>query len=301
VNGQVMNHLSIHMWAKDIADRMECLLDMLLSIPDDDPLGFYDAMRYAILDGGKRLRPMLCYAAAEAVGASRADADAAACAVELVHAYSLVHDDMPMMDNDVLRRGKPTVHVKFDEATALLVGDALQSLAFDVLVNSPLAPQKVVAQMRALSKSIGIKGMVGGQVMDLQNCHRQLTLDELEKLHGAKTGALIRAAVVTGGLCNASEGSEMVLALEKYAFYLGLAFQIVDDILDVTSDTAVLGKTPGKDAQQNKTTYVSLLGLDEAKAVAEMTRQKAVAALSPFGEHSWRLEQLSELLVNRES
>ncbi|MBK5052302.1 polyprenyl synthetase family protein [Burkholderia sp. R-70006] len=296
-----MNHLSIRMWAKDIADRMECLLDTLLSIPDDDPIGFYDAMRYSVLDGGKRLRPMLCYAAAEAVGASRADADAAACAVELVHAYSLVHDDMPMMDNDVLRRGKPTVHVKFDEATALLVGDALQSLAFDALASSSLAPQKVVAQTRVLSKAIGAKGMVGGQVLDLQNCHRRLALDELEKLHSMKTGALIRAAVLTGGLCNAPEGSEKILALEKYAFYLGLAFQIVDDILDVTSDSAVLGKTPGKDAEQNKATYVSLLGLDGAKDVAEMTRQKAVSALSPFGEQSWRLEQLTELLVNRES
>lgn len=296
-----MNHLSIRMWAKDIADRMECLLDMLLSIPDDDPIGFYDAMRYSVLDGGKRLRPMLCYAAAEAVGASRADADAAACAVELVHAYSLVHDDMPMMDNDVLRRGKPTVHVKFDEATALLVGDALQSLAFDALASSPLAPQKVVAQTRALSKAIGVKGMVGGQVMDLQNCHRRLTLGELERLHGMKTGALIRAAVVTGGLCNASEGSEQIHALEKYAAYLGLAFQIVDDILDVTSDAAALGKTPGKDAQLNKATYVSLLGFDEARDVAEMTRQKAVAALSAFGGRSWRLEQLAELLVNRKS
>jgi len=296
-----MNRPSIQIWAKDIADRMECLLDTLLSIPDDDPIGLYDAMRYSVLDGGKRLRPMLCYAAAEAVGATRADADAAACAVELVHAYSLVHDDMPMMDNDVVRRGKATVHVKFDDATALLVGDALQSLAFDALAFSRLPAANVIAQMRVFAKAIGVRGMVGGQALDLQNCHRGLTLDELEKLHGMKTGALICAAVVTGALCNASEGSDKILALEKYAGYLGLAFQIVDDILDVTSDSAVLGKTPGKDAKLNKATYASLLGIEDARALAEMTRQKAVTALTPFGDQARRLEQLAELVVNRQN
>ncbi len=259
-------------------------------VPGDAPAGLGDAMRYAVLDGGKRLRPLLALAAAEAVlpvgmsvptGALRA-----ACAVELIHAYSLVHDDMPCMDDDVLRRGKPTVHVTFGQAQALLAGDALQALAFEVLVPSAgegVSPQLTVELCRQLARAAGYAGMAGGQAIDLAGVGQRLTQAELEEMHRLKTGALLLASVSMGAV-SAGATPQQLQALTRYGQALGLAFQVVDDVLDVTADTATLGKTPGKDAAADKPTFVSLLGLQAAQAYADRLLNDALAALeqAPF-------------------
>ena len=274
-----------------------------------------DAMRYAVLDGGKRLRPLLVFAAAEAC--SEADAEPsqsvlraksygaalrAACAVELIHAYSLVHDDMPCMDNDVLRRGKPTVHVKFGEAQALLAGDALQALAFELLTpDDDVVDSKVQATLcRLLATSAGCHGMAGGQAIDLSSVGQALSLEQLRTMHKLKTGALLQASVMMGAACG-RVSAQAQQALAQYGAALGLAFQVVDDILDVTADTATLGKTAGKDAEQNKPTFVSLLGLEASKTYAQALLAQALQALKDSGlENTQSLRALADMVVNRE-
>lgn len=281
---------------RDGAQRLERALDAALPAVDTVPAHLHEAMRYATLDGGKRVRPLLVYAANEACGARDDVADAAAVAVELIHAYSLVHDDMPEMDNDALRRGRPTVHVAYGQATALLVGDALQSLAFEVLahVDHPNA----LAMVRALAGAAGSRGMVGGQAIDLDAVGVALDLDALERMHRMKTGALLSAAVRLGVLA-ADRPTTHPQAFDAYAAAVGLAFQVVDDILDTESDTATLGKTAGKDAAADKPTYVSRLGLDEAKRYARALHTRAHAALDGLGPDASRLREIADFVVAR--
>ena len=265
------------------------------------------AMRYAVLDGGKRLRPLLVLAASEAVGGNPQAALRAACAVELIHAYSLVHDDMPCMDNDVLRRGKPTVHVKFGEAQALLAGDALQALAFELLTpDDDALPAPMQARLcRMLAHAAGGQGMAGGQAIDLASVGLPLTFEQLHDMHRLKTGALLQASVLMGASCGAASAAVMN-ALRDYGAAVGLAFQVVDDILDVTADSATLGKTAGKDAAQDKPTFVSLLGLAASKEYAQQLLTSAVACLKtidklqPVGQQGTQaLHALADMLVNR--
>jgi farnesyl diphosphate synthase len=226
----------------------------------------------------------------------------AAAALEMIHAYSLVHDDMPCMDDDALRRGKPTVHVAYDEATALLVGDALQAQAFSVLAHAEaLPPARLVGMLRLLADAAGSAGMCGGQAIDLDSVGLSLTLEQLERMHQLKTGALLRAAVVLGALAGKEVTEAELAALHAYARAIGLAFQVVDDVLDATADSATLGKTAGKDAADNKPTYVSILGLEPSIALAEKLRQDAHAALAPFGEQALRLRELADLIVQRKA
>jgi len=279
--------------------RTEAALEAALPSTDTIPHTLHEAMRYAVLGGGKRVRPLLVHAAGEVVGATPEACDAAACAVEMIHAYSLVHDDMPCMDDDDLRRGRPTVHKAYDEATALLVGDALQSQAFIVLAQTPAlaaeARLKVVAELAVASGSVG---MCGGQAIDLQNVGKAMTREALEGMHRMKTGALLRASVRMGALCGNIDQAGLV-ALDRYAAAVGLAFQVVDDILDVTADTATRGKTAGKDAANDKPTYVSLLGLDAARELAAQLRTDAHEALEGFGARAGRLAELADLIVLR--
>lgn len=276
-------------WAQDVRDRVEAALSDW--VPVHAPAGLGDAMRYAVLDGGKRLRALLVFAAAEATGALRTPlgrqaALRAAVAVELIHAYSLVHDDLPCMDNDVMRRGKPTVHVQFGEAQAMLAGDAMQALAFEVLTpelssHDPVEQAVLQARMcRLLSRAAGESGMAGGQAIDLASVGVPIDLPTLRDMHRRKTGALLNASVMMGAACGAlGEETPMWQALEGYGQALGLAFQIVDDMLDVTMCSTTLGKTAGKDAEANKPTYVSLLGLDGAQTQANQLHAQAVAQL----------------------
>jgi len=254
-------------------------------------------MRYAALGGGKRVRPLLAYAAGEVAGADPDVVDAAAAAVELVHGYSLAHDDLPCMDDDTLRRGKPTCHVAFGEAMALLAGDALQALAFKVLAEGGL--QDSGAACALLAEAAGVRGMAGGQAIDLEAVGAALDLPELETMHRMKTGALIRAAVRLGAACGRPLANAETVALDGYASAAGLAFQVVDDVLDVEGSAASLGKTAGKDAAQGKPTFVSLLGLRAAKARAEELRREAHAALAPFGGTARRLSELADWIVLR--
>ncbi len=269
----------------------------------DAPAGLGDAMRYAVLDGGKRLRPLLVLAASEAVGGNDGAALRAACAVELIHAYSLVHDDMPCMDNDVLRRGKPTVHVKFGQAQALLAGDALQALAFELLAPDDAAiPARVQAALcRLLARAAGHAGMAGGQAIDLASVGRALTEGELREMHRRKTGALLQGSVMMGAACGTADAAAQA-ALSAYGAAMGLAFQVVDDILDVTADSATLGKTAGKDAAQDKPTYVSLLGLERSAAFAQELLGEALAALAASGlRDTQALQALAIMVVNRDN
>ena len=288
-------------WMQIRLDRVEAALSAWVA--PSAPAGLGAAMRYAVLDGGKRLRPLLVFAAAEAVGATQSSQAAlrAACAVELIHAYSLVHDDMPCMDNDVLRRGKPTVHVKFGEAQALLAGDALQALAFELLTPGAdlVEPQVQATLCRLLALAAGCQGMAGGQAIDLASVGLHLNVDELKNMHRLKTGALLQASVMMGAACGPAS-SKVSQALMQYGAVLGLAFQVVDDILDVTADTATLGKTAGKDAEQNKPTFVSLLGLDASKAYAQTLMEQALQALKDSGLPDTRaLQALAEMVVVR--
>jgi farnesyl diphosphate synthase len=267
------------------------------------PAGLGEAMRYAVLDGGKRLRPLLVLAAAEAVQGNAQAALRAACAVELIHAYSLVHDDLPCMDNDVLRRGKPTVHVQFGEAQALLAGDALQALAFELLAPQdegiPAATQ--AALCRLLARAAGAQGMAGGQAIDLASVGRALTEDQLRHMHRLKTGALLQGSVMMGAACGAP-GPRAERALSGYGAALGLAFQVVDDILDVTADSQTLGKTAGKDAEQDKPTYVSLLGLERSREHSRELLAQAMRALDDSGLPDTRaLRALARMVVEREN
>ncbi len=267
------------------------------------PAGLGEAMRYAVLDGGKRLRPLLVLAASEAVRGDPPAATRAACAVELIHAYSLVHDDMPCMDNDVMRRGKPTVHVKFGEAQALLAGDALQALAFELLTpDGDEVPAAIQATLcRLLARAAGHEGMAGGQAIDLASIGRQLDEDELRQMHRLKTGALLQGSVMMGAACGRVD-PRASQALADYGAALGLAFQVVDDILDVTADSGTLGKTAGKDAANDKPTYVSLLGLERSRRYAQELLALARGALAASGLADTRaLLALAEMVVNRDN
>ncbi|WP_035055244.1 polyprenyl synthetase family protein [Andreprevotia chitinilytica] len=295
-------------WMQAVQLRIEGVLERTLPTDEHIPARLHQAMRYAVLDGGKRVRPLLVFAAGELVGADPARLDHAAAAVELIHAYSLVHDDMPAMDNDVLRRGKPTVHVHFDEATALLAGDALQTAAFDSLSAHVLAddPRDQIKMVNLLAKASGSVGMCGGQGIDLYSVGKALSLPELELMHILKTGALIRASVLLGAYCGQALTEAQMSKLDHAAKCIGLAFQVVDDILDCEADSATLGKTAGKDAANDKPTYVSLLGLATAKEKAAELQAEAHAALDTFGDASagfkpTRLKQLADFIVARRS
>ena len=287
-------------WMGDIQARTETALARLLPPAHMAPARLHEAMRYATLEGGKRVRPLLVFAAGEVAGAAPERLEIAACAVELIHAYSLVHDDLPCMDDDVLRRGKPTVHVEFDEATALLVGDALQSLAFQLLADQRLADdaRSQLEMVKTLAVATGSRGMAGGQQIDLESIGKALTLPELEVMHIHKTGALIRAAVTLGAACGRIEPGHRN-SLDRYGKAIGLAFQVVDDVLDYDASTSTLGKTAGKDSRQGKPTYVSTLGLAGARELAGELRAEALAALEPLGGRGGRLGQLADFIVLR--
>ena len=287
-------------WMGGVQARMEAALARMLPASHVKPARLHQAMRYAVLEGGKRVRPLLAFGAGEVARASAARLERVAAAVELIHAYSLVHDDLPCMDDDILRRGKATVHVEYDEATALLAGDALQSLAFQLLGEPDLADNPVaqLEMVRSLALAAGSRGMAGGQQIDLESTGSALVLPELELMHIHKTGALIRAAVVLGAACGeASEHDKQ--RLDHYAMKIGLAFQVVDDLLDTEGSTATLGKTAGKDSQQRKPTYVSTLGVGRARQLAEELRAEAHAALEGLGERARRLAQLADFVVLR--
>lgn len=310
-------------WSTVQLDRVECALKCWVSVTATAttvhraPADLVTAMRYAVLDGGKRLRPLLVLAAWEAVrdhqpsphpnslpqGAGVKDAVLrAACAVELIHAYSLVHDDLPCMDNDVLRRGKPTVHVRFGEARALLAGDALQALAFELLTPDEGMSAELQARLCGLlARAAGSAGMAGGQAIDLASVGVALNESQLRQMHCLKTGALLQASVLMGSAC-AKTSSQALAALKSYGAAIGLAFQVVDDILDVTADSATLGKTPGKDANQGKPTYVSLLGLERSNAYAQKLLEQALAALAQSGlSNTQALQGLANMVLNRVS
>ncbi len=288
-------------WMGAMQRRTESALAHILPDAATAPQRLHAAMRYAVLGGGKRVRPLLAYAAGEFAGAAPERLDRIACALELIHAYSLVHDDWPCMDDDTLRRGKPTVHVEYDEATALLVGDALQALAFAALADEPVADsaEEQIAMLALLAAAVGSRGMAGGQAIDLAAVGHQLAREELEFMHIHKTGALIRASVLLGARAGARPAGDDLARLDRYAKLVGLLFQIVDDILDAEADTATLGKTAGKDADNGKPTYVSLLGIADAKRLAADMLAEAQAALAPLGERAARLAALADYIVHR--
>jgi len=293
-------------WLQVCADRIEHVLACFMPAESVLPSHLHGAMRYAVLGGGKRVRAALVYAAGHACAGTSLVApavdhalDRAAAAVELLHAYSLVHDDLPCMDDDALRRGRPTVHVQYDEATAMLAGDALQPLAFECLAEMPVAADLIVQSVQTLACAVGSTGMVGGQAIDLASVGKPLSADALQTMHRMKTGALLAASVVLGGIV-ASASATQRRALDDYAQAIGLAFQVVDDILDVTADTASLGKTAGKDAAAAKPTYVSLLGLEQARTLAERLRATARAALLPFGANAVWLAGMADFIVLRQ-
>ena len=288
-------------WASVHQQRFEDVLRRLLPQADLAPQRFHEAMRYSVLDGGKRVRPLLAFAAGELAGADVARVDIVAAAVELIHAYSLVHDDMPCMDNDVLRRGKPTCHVEYDEATALLVGDSLQSLAFQLLAEHTLNDDAALQlnMIKLLASASGSRGMAGGQAIDLASVGKQISLPELEFMHIHKTGALIRAAVLLGAQCGAAQDEGQLGRLHHFGKCVGLAFQVVDDVLDSEADTVTLGKTAGKDAEQGKPTYVTLLGVQAARQMAKELHRDALDALTEFGDGARRLRELADFIVLR--
>ena len=286
-------------WMAATQGRTETALSRLLPARDSIPQRLHDAMRYATLGGGKRVRPLLVFAAGELSDAPPERLAIAACAVELIHVYSLVHDDLPCMDNDVLRRGRPTCHIEFDEATALLVGDSLQTLAFELLASHPLG-QHQLEMITLLAQASGSCGMAGGQAIDLAAVGKPLEQAELELMHALKTGALIRAAVLLGALAGPPLSPEERQQLDRFAKRAGLLFQVVDDILDCTANTATLGKTAGKDAAADKPTYVTLLGLDAAREYAQDLRHEALAALSGFGARARRLTELADFICHRQ-
>lgn len=289
---------------KSLATRAEALLDRTLPAADTAPQSLHRAMRYGVLSGGKRLRPLLAYAAAASVGGSTEQADAAAIAVELIHAYSLIHDDLPAMDDDDLRRGQPTCHIAFGEATAILAGDALQALAFEVLAadtDNAATPNTRVEMLRLLAAACGAQGMAGGQALDLQSVGTRLSHAELERMHAHKTGALIGAAVRLGALAAGGQDHDLLARLERAAGHIGLAFQIRDDILDVEGDTAVIGKRQGADIARDKPTYPAILGMAQSRDLAERLREQALAELAPLGAAATLLRDLACYAVDRGS
>ena len=284
--------------------RVDAALEELFDTPRAELARLYQAMRYSVVNGGKRVRPLLVYAACEALEGDLDRADGAACAVELIHAYSLVHDDLPAMDDDDLRRGQPTTHKAFDEACAILAGDGLQSLAFEALADVRRNPRDAdlrLSMVMGLARAAGPAGMVGGQAIDLESVGQRLDQQALETMHRHKTGALIEASVQLGALASGKADSAGLRALQQYARAVGLAFQVQDDILDVESDTATLGKTQGKDEANHKPTYPSLLGLEQAKAYALELRDLALHALRPFGDSAEPLRDLARYIVERRS
>ncbi len=288
-------------WVAAGQNRIEAFLQKVLPSAEIAPSRLHAAMRYAVLGAGKRVRPLLAYAAGEVSKADPERVTVAGAAVEIIHAYSLVHDDLPCMDDDVLRRGKPTCHVEFDEATALLVGDALQSLAFQLLGEYRLADEATAQldMIKLLATASGSRGMAGGQAIDLAAVGETLSVPELEFMHIHKTGALIRAAAILGARCGSGLDDAGLARIDSYAKAIGLAFQVVDDVLDAEAPTATLGKTAGKDAEQGKPTYVSAMGVTQAKALAAQLREEALAAIAPFGDRGSRLAQLADFIVLR--
>jgi len=284
------------------AGRVEQALDRYLPPPNLEPIQLHAAMRYATLGGGKRIRAALVYATGEALNADAEDLDAAASAVELIHAFSLVHDDLPAMDNDDLRRGRPTCHRQFDEATALLVGDALQTLAFEVLATTSDEPARIrsrLAMVQALASASGSSGMAGGQALDIEATGQSLDLDQLINIHQLKTGALIHAAVTLGVLAADVSEQQVNSGLNEFGRCIGLAFQIVDDILDITADTETLGKPQGSDLAANKATYPAIMGLEAARERANSLLEVALASLEPLGDNSQSLADLARFIVQR--
>lgn len=294
--------MSLNTFMTRSREQVDSALERWLPTADQQPQRLHEAMRYSVFNGGKRIRPFLVYATGQALGIPMKNLDGAACAVELIHAYSLVHDDLPAMDDDDLRRGKPTCHVAYDEATAILVGDALQTLAFQVLIDDSDLPgnaQGKLKMIQALAKASGSHGMVGGQAIDLDSVGRQLSLEQLESMHMYKTGALIRCSVCIAALATSNLNPKTLHNLDTYAQSIGLAFQIQDDILDEESNTEALGKTQGKDRDNNKPTYPSLMGMDNAKQKAQQLNTKAIEALTQFGHEADLLRELSRYIIER--
>jgi farnesyl diphosphate synthase len=279
--------------------RVDAALTRALPDPNASPQRLHAAMQHAVLLGGKRMRPLLVYASGTLFGASETALDAPAAAVELIHAYSLVHDDLPAMDDDALRRGQPTVHVAFDEATAILAGDALQALAFEVAAQAPVADGVRVELLRTLARASGVAGMCGGQALDIDATGSRPGVEQLEHLHALKTGALIRASVRMGALCGGAQAHELD-ALDRYASALGLAFQVRDDLLDVEGDSATLGKTAGKDVAQDKATFPALIGLDASRARLAELAAAMRDALASFGARADALAALGRLAIERD-
>ena len=283
--------------------RVDSALDKYL--PSDDPPehNLAEAIRYCVIGGGKRIRPAMVYAAGEAMGVSTDLLDIPACAVEMIHAYSLIHDDLPAMDDDDLRRGRATCHKAFDEATAILAGDALQALAYEILAkddHKELTPEHRIDMLSLLTEASGAHGMAGGQAVDLASVGKQLNLEQLEHMHRLKTGALIRASILLGGMCKQDISQDEVAMLSDYAQCIGLSFQIQDDILDVISDTETLGKPQGSDEAQEKPTFPAILGLEASKKLAQEQHQKALKILQPLGEQADSLRLLSTYIVERQ-
>ena len=283
----------------DYRERVQAMLDRVLPPATEPPQRLHEAMRYAVLNGGKRVRAVLVIATGETLRADAARLEPAACAVELIHAYSLVHDDLPSMDDDDLRRGVPTCHRAFGEATALLAGDALQSLAFEILAQAPAPGTGEL--VRTLARASSSRGMAGGQAIDLEAVGRVLTLAQLERMHLLKTGALIRASVRLGALCAGARDPDILDRLDEYARCIGLAFQIRDDVLDVEGETETLGKQQGADTALDKPTYPAILGLEASKAHARALHERASERLAPFGRDADFLRALSEFIVSRPS
>ncbi len=282
--------------------RFESVLEQQLSYRTNTPKRLHEAICYSALDGGKRIRPLLVYAAGEAVGVAQELLDIPAVAIELIHVYSLIHDDLPAMDDDDLRRGKPSNHKAFDEATAILAGDALQAMAFNLLATSPLfdvSAETRLTLIHELSQAAGIAGMVGGQAIDLDSVDKTLSLSELENMHRCKTGALIRASVLMPAYCSSQVTPEQIKQLEHFADCIGLAFQVQDDILDIESDTETLGKMQGSDIAANKPTYPSIIGLEASKKKLVTLYDEAISSLETFGNSVQSLQELAEFIVKR--
>lgn len=282
--------------------RVDAALDKYL--PSDDPPehNLAEAIRYSVIGGGKRIRPAMVYAAGEAMGVSTDLMDIPACAVEMIHAYSLIHDDLPAMDDDDLRRGRPTCHKRFDEATAILAGDALQALAYEILAkddHKELTPEHRIEMLSLLTEASGAHGMAGGQAVDLASVGKHLTLEQLEHMHQLKTGALIRASILLGAMCKQDVSQQEIDMLSEYAMYIGLSFQIQDDILDVISDTETLGKPQGSDEKQEKPTFPAIIGLEKSKQLALEQHRLALKTLEDLDEKADSLRQLSAYIVER--
>ena len=294
--------MQIQPFIRQCQERSNQLLEKCLPPAEGDASRLYQAMRYSVLNGGKRLRPALVYATVVALRSPIEQGDAAACAVELTHSYSLIHDDLPAMDDDDLRRGQPTCHVAYDEATAILAGDALQVLAFEVIADDSshsISDVNKLRMLKALAQSTGYNGMVAGQAIDLYSVGKPLSLEQLKHMHNCKTGALIKACVTLGALATNQATQEQLQAFETFAICIGLAFQIKDHILDVEGDTQTLGKSQGADLALNKPTYTSILGLEQAKREANEQHQNAIRALSIFGPEADALRELATYIIER--